>query len=108
MQQAQITSTAAAAQPAIHRTTQAKPWLVTVKKLAGIYEDAEQTEPAIRANIFKAEDRQNSRGERIAGNGLSEHRAIIRRGRKVLIDVDSYGNWLAGRAPAEQTNGGAL
>jgi len=100
MQQA-LTSTAAAAQPAIYRTIQAKPWLVTVKVLSGIYEDAEQTEPAIRANIFKAEDRQNSRGERIAGNGLSDHGAIIRRGRKVLIDVDRYGNWLAGRSPVQ-------
>lgn len=74
-------------------------WLVTVPVLATIYGDAKETEPGIRANIFKAEDRLNSRGERIAGNGLAAHGAIVRRGRKVLIDVHRYGNWLAGRPP---------
>ena len=50
-------------------------WLVTVPVLATIYGDAKETEPGIRANIFKAEDRLNSRGERIAGNGLAAHGA---------------------------------
>ncbi len=76
-------------------------WLVTVDIAASIYADAGKTPAAIRADIFKAEDRLNSRGERIPGNGLAAHRAVIRRGRKVLIDVNRYGNWLAGRDPAE-------
>lgn len=75
-------------------------WIVTVDVLASIYADAGKTPSAIRADIFKAEDRLNSRGERIAGNGLAAHGAVIRRGRKVLLDVHRYGNWLAGRAPA--------
>lgn len=76
-------------------------WMVTVDVLASIYVDARKTPSAIRADIFKAEDRLNSRGERIAGNGLAAHGAIVRCGRKVLIDVHRYGNWLAGRPPVQ-------
>lgn len=76
-------------------------WIVTVDVLASIYADAGKTPSAIRADIFKADDRLNSRGERIAGNGLAAHGAVIRRGRKVLLDVHRYGNWLAGKAPAQ-------
>lgn len=77
------------------------PWLVTVRVLSEIYAEAGKTEPAIRADIFKAEDRINSRGERIPGNGLAEHKAIVRQGRKVLLDVHRYGNWLARRPPIQ-------
>ena len=76
-------------------------WIVTVDVLASIYADAGKTPSAIRADIFKAEDRLNSRGDRIPGNGLAAHGAVIRRGRKVLLDVHRYGNWLAGREPAQ-------
>ena len=76
-------------------------WIVTVDVLASIYADAGKTPSAIRADIFKAEDRRNSRGDRITGNGLAAHGAVIRRGRKVLLDVHRYGNWLAGKEPAE-------
>jgi hypothetical protein len=93
------TSSAATATPATNGP--AAIWLVTVDIAASIYADAGKTPAAIRADIFKAEDRLNSRGERIPGNGLAAHRAVIRRGRKVLIDVNRYGNWLAGRNPAE-------
>lgn len=77
----------------------ATPWLATVDIAATVYSDAGKTPSAIRADVFKAEDRLNSRGERIPGNGLAAHGAVIRRGRKVLIDVRAYGNWLAGRDP---------
>lgn len=100
MQQARATSavvlTRDAAQPAT-----LTPWLVTVEILSTIYSNAGKTPSAIRADIFKSEDRVNSRGERIAGNGLAAHGAIVRRGRRVLIDVHRYGNWLAGRAPVQ-------
>ncbi len=81
-----------------HSTT---PWLATVDITAGIFADSGKTPAAIRADIFKAEDRKNSRGETIAGNGLAAHGAVIRRGRKVLIDVRRYGDWLAGRDPVQ-------
>tara|TARA_Y100000031_G_C8198441_1_gene374969 strand:+ start:1233 stop:1370 length:138 start_codon:yes stop_codon:yes gene_type:complete len=35
-----------------------------------------------------------SGGESIPGNGLAEERAIIRVGRKVLIDLDAFDRWL--------------
>lgn len=103
------TSTPAPETPSISsRATPATPWLVTVKNAAELFKEADETESAIRANIFKADDRLNSRGERIAGNGLADHCAVIRRGRKVLIDVHRYGNWLAGRDPAEAYPGAAI
>ena len=71
------------------------PRLATVAKTAEAFPDACLTPAAIRTQIFKAEDRLNSRGEKIPGNGLATTGAIIRRGRKVLIDLDRYGAWLA-------------
>lgn len=79
----------------------ATPWLATVPVLASVYADAGKTPGAIRMDIFKAGDRINSRGEKIEGNGLAAYGAIVRRGRRVLIDVHRYGNWLAGRPPVE-------
>ncbi len=75
------------------------PWLVTISVLARLYRDS-KTPGAIRMDVFKAEDRRNSRGELIKGNGLASHGAIIRNGRKVLIRPDRYGRWLAGLTPA--------
>jgi hypothetical protein len=93
--------TSVASRAANKGSATAYPWLVTVDVAAEIFVDAGKTPAAIRSDIFKAEDRLNSRGERIAGNGLAAHRAVIRRGRKVLIDVHAYGRWLAGRDPSE-------
>lgn len=72
------------------------PTLSTVKNLPSCFPLLGLTLPAIHGQIFKAEDRLNSRGDRIAGNGLAASGAIIRRGRKVLIDVGKYGAWLSG------------
>ena len=74
------------------------PRLATIQKTAEVFANAGETPAAIRANIFKAADRFNSRGEKINGNGLAAAGAIVRRGRKVLLDLDRYGAWLAGRA----------
>ena len=82
-------------------TTAGTVWLATVPVLASVYADAGKTAGAIRMDIFKADDRLNSRGEKIEGNGLAAYGAIVRRGRKVLIDVHRYGNWLAGRPPVK-------
>ena len=75
------------------------PNLATVENAAKHFSNAGQTPGAIRCNVFKADNRLNSRGETIQGNGLAAHGAIIRRGRRVLIDLDRYGAWLAGQAP---------
>jgi hypothetical protein len=50
------------------------------------------TEPALRHLIFAADDRINSRGERVAGNGLGL--ALVRVGRRVLVDLDAFDQWL--------------
>lgn len=76
--------------------TPAIPNLATIPNLAKIFANANVTSAGIRQQIFKAADRINSRGERIPGNGLAQTGAIIRHGRKILIDVDKYGRWLAG------------
>lgn len=53
------------------------------------------TQSAIRNHILNSTDRVNSRGERIAGNGLAEAGAIVRVGRRVLIDEEAFFRWLA-------------
>jgi hypothetical protein len=68
--------------------------LYQVEKFAARYPDA-WTAAAIRAFILNAEDRINSRGERIPGNGLAEAGAIVRVGRRVLIDEGAWFKWLA-------------
>ena len=74
------------------------PRLATIEKAAEVFSAAGESQSAIRQNIFKAADRLNSRGEKIPGNGLAAYGAIVRRGRKVLVDLDKYGQWLSGRA----------
>ncbi len=50
------------------------------------------SEAAIRAQVWAAEERQLKEGRVIKANGLAP--AIIKIGRKVLIDVDAYVGWL--------------
>ncbi|PLX76124.1 MAG: hypothetical protein C0607_06055 [Azoarcus sp.] len=71
---------------------QARRRVGTVRQVAQAYPAF--TEAALRDLIFKAADRFNSRGDRIPGNGLAEAGAIIRIGRKVLIDFDAFESWL--------------
>ena len=72
------------------------PRLSTVNNLPSQFPLAKLTKAAIHGQIFKSQDRFDSKGRKIPGNGLASTGAIIRRGRKVLIDVDRYGAWLAG------------
>ncbi|MCB1927744.1 MAG: hypothetical protein KDH17_06860 [Rhodocyclaceae bacterium] len=72
------------------------------KRLATVAQAAQQydgvfTESAIRDMIFKAEDRFNSRGDRIPGNGMAEAGVILRIGRKVILDLDAFDAWLDSR-----------
>jgi len=53
------------------------------------------TQAALRNFILNSEDRINSRGERIPGNGLAEAGAIVRVGRRVLIDEGAFFRWIA-------------
>ena len=53
------------------------------------------TQSALRNLILNAADRINSRGERIPGNGLAQAGAIVRVGRRVLIDEQAFFRWIA-------------
>jgi len=53
------------------------------------------TQAALRNLILNASDRVNSRGETIPGNGLAEAGAIVRVGRRVLIDELAFFQWIA-------------
>jgi hypothetical protein len=66
--------------------------LATVAQASNEYPAFSQA--ALRDLIFKSEDRFNSRGDRIPGNGLGEAGAIVRIGRKVLIDLDAFDAWI--------------
>lgn len=52
------------------------------------------TQAALRHLIFKATPRKNSKGEAIPTNGLVECGAIIKLGRKVLVDLDRFDQWV--------------
>ena len=58
------------------------------------------TQSSLRNLIFKSDERLSSNGV-IAGNGLSQAGAIIRVGRKVLINESKFYAWL------EEQNKGA-
>lgn len=74
------------------------PNLATVKNLPSCFPLLQLTQAAIHGHIFKSQDRFDSKGRKIPGNGLAASGAIIRRGRKVLINVDKYAAWLSGGA----------
>lgn len=82
--------------------TQNIPILSTVNNLPSHFPWAGLTPSTIRSQIFKADNRFDSKGNLIAGNGLAESGAIIRRKgtRTLLIDVSRYGDWLAGKGGA--------
>jgi hypothetical protein len=68
--------------------------LITVRQFSQKY--PAWTEASLRNLIYGAEPRLNSRGERIEGNGLAECGALVRVGRRVLIDVRAFfGPWIA-------------
>lgn len=71
---------------------QARRRVGTVRQTAQAYPAF--SDAALRDLIFKAADRFNSKGQRIKGNGLADAGAIIRIGRKVLIDFDAFEAWL--------------
>lgn len=81
----------------LNTSTGTLPTLSTVKNLPSFFPAVGLTVPAVHGQIFKSQDRFDSKGRKIPGNGLAATGAIIRRGRKVLIDVDRYGAWLSGR-----------
>ena len=70
--------------------------IVTIKQLSKMEGYAGFSEPALRHLVFDSKSRVVSRGRVIPGNGLEEAGAIIRVGRRVLIDLDRFDTWLDG------------
>ena len=52
------------------------------------------TPAAFRDIRFKANDRKNSRGETIKGNGTGPAGVWVQIGAKVLIDLDAFDRWI--------------
>ena len=71
--------------------------LLTVRQFADKHPAFSQG--AIRNLVFLAESRNTSKGK-IAGNGLDV--ALVRIGRKVLIDEAKFFNWIDGQQGAQQ------
>lgn len=80
---------------AAYAASSARPALYTVEQFATA--QPAFTVPSLRNLIFKAEPRQSTRGE-IPGNGLLECGAIIRVGRKVLLDEARFLEWVRAAA----------
>ncbi len=66
--------------------------LRTVAQMLNMTEYAWATNSYLRHVIFEAEERLGSGGAKVAGNGLAP--AIVRLGRKVLIDLDEFDLWI--------------
>lgn len=92
--QQQSSNTATAIGVALH--VPARP-VFTVKQFAE--RNPAFTEAALRNLIFKAEPRLSVKGE-FPGNGLIEAGAIVRLGRKVLIDESRFYDWLEAQQEA--------
>ena len=68
--------------------------LTTVKMLPQLPGYDWLTEPALRHLIFQARSRKATNGDVVRGNGLQEAGAIVRIGRKVLLDLDRFDEWV--------------
>lgn len=51
-------------------------------------------QPTLRDLIFRANERYAANGKKVNGNGLIEAGAVLRCGRKVLIDEERFFSWL--------------
>ena len=73
--------------------------LVTVREFSTLYGRKWCTPSVLRHLIFDAEPRVGSAGTKIPGNGLGP--AIIRIGRKILIDLDRFDDWVESHREGE-------
>ena len=61
---------------------------------------------SLRHLIFDSEDRKDSKGGIIRGNGLAEAGVIIRIGRKILIDLNRFDGWIDAHRAANPSHPG--
>ena len=90
-QTVQHTSNTTAALKAAHPEPAPRPIYSTVEQFS--QRNPAFTSPALRNLIFKADERQSTKGT-IPGNGLIEAGAIVRVGRKVLIVESRFFDWV--------------
>ncbi|MGQ0650798.1 MAG: hypothetical protein ACT4P4_00810 [Betaproteobacteria bacterium] len=84
----------------MHSKENASPTLRTVAQFAERH--PAWTQAGLRNLIYAAEDRVSSRGARIPGNGLAAAGAIVRVGRRVLINEEKFFGWIAEQQRAAQ------
>ena len=70
--------------------------LLTVKQFSQKHQAF--SEGSLRWLIFNARERFSASGEPFGGNGLEEAGAILRIGRKVLIDEEKFFDWTEARS----------
>ena len=92
LQSSQHSSDVAAALATAYPALPPRPVYLTVEQFSE--RNPAFTPPALRNLIFKADTRQSSSGA-IRGNGLAEAGAIIRLGRRVLLDESKFLAWVA-------------
>ncbi len=67
--------------------------IFTVEEFVKLPEFGYLTKSSLRHLIFNSRPRYSTSGDLISGNGLVEAGAIIRIGRKVLIDASKFREW---------------
>ena len=67
--------------------------LFTVEEFVRLPEFSYLTRSSLRHLIFNSRDRESAGGHVIYGNGLAASGAIVRIGRRVLIDSQKFREW---------------
>ena len=67
--------------------------LFSVQEFVQLPEFSYLTESAMRHLIFYSRPRFSASGDSVPGNGLLESGAILRIGRRILIDADKFRDW---------------
>lgn len=68
--------------------------IFTVEEFVKLPEFSFLTKSSLRHLLFNSRPRKSASGDEIGGNGLAASGAIIRVGRKVLIDAERFRGWL--------------
>ena len=63
------------------------------------------SEGSMRSLIFKSQDSYAANGQIIAGNGLQQAGAIVRVGRRVLIDEQAFFRWIDSQSRSASVGG---
>ena len=70
---------------------------IAVEEFVQLPEFSYLTKSSLRHLIYNSEHRYSAAGDVVLGNGLVEAGAIIRIGRRILIDADKFREWVLGQ-----------